>query len=171
MKPRKADTRLLERSYRRGFTLIEVMVVIAIIAIIATLAIPSQVGVVHQKRVIEVIELLEPYKANIEQYYRLNNGSFPLDNAEAGLPEPRKLIGNYIEKTQVRSGVMHIYLGRKMAENLHNKIVSIRPVYVKDSPASPISWVCGYDQIPSGMVAAGTNMTNLEKIYLPGRCR
>lgn len=159
------------RNIKHGFTLIEVMVVIAIIAIIATIAMPSQVGAVNQKRVIEALELLEPYKESIEDYYRSHLGKFPKDNKQAGFPEPDKLIGSYINKTQVRDGVLHMYLGRKMPENLHNKIISIRPLYVKNSPNSPISWVCGFDEIPSGLTGAGRNLTDLERGNLPGRCR
>ena len=154
-----------------GFTLIEVMVVIAIVAILATLAIPSQVGAVNQKKIVEALELLEPYKKVIEGYYHSHTGRFPEDNKQAGLPEADKLIGTYINKTEIRDGVMHMYLGRKMPENLHNKIISIRPLYVKDSPNSPISWVCGFDEIPSGLTGAGRNLTDLERGYLPGRCR
>ena len=154
-----------------GFTLIEVMVVIAIIAILATLAIPSRMGEITQKRVIESIELVEPYKASIENYFRLHGGEFPDDNAAAGLPDPNKIIGNYLEKMEVRDGAMHLYLGRKMPDNLHHKIVSIRPIFVKDSPQSPISWVCGASEVPLGMSASGRDLTDLSKIFLPGRCR
>lgn len=156
---------------KTGFTLIEVMVVIAIIAILATLAMPSQVGAVNQKKVVEALELLEPYKKNIEDYYHSHAGKFPKDNKQAGLPDADKLIGSYIRKTEIRDGVMHMYLGRKMPETLHNKIVSIRPLYVKDSPSSPISWVCGFDEVPSGLTGAGRNLTDLERGNLPGRCR
>jgi type IV pilus assembly protein PilA len=154
-----------------GFSLLEIMVVIAIIAIIATLAIPSQTGAITQRRVIESIELVEPYKANIEAYYHLHAGEFPKNNKEARLPESDKILGNYIEKMEVREGVMHLYFGQKMPEKLKHKILSIRPVFVKDSPNSRISWICGMNTIPNGMTAAGTNLTDFEILFLPGRCR
>jgi type IV pilus assembly protein PilA len=154
-----------------GFTLLEVMVVIAIIAILATLAIPSQIGAITQRRVLESKNLVEPYKGIIGAYFLGHAGEFPEDNEAAGLPEPNKILGNYLEKMEVRDGVMHLYLGQKMPAKLHHKIVSIRPIFVKDSPLSPIDWVCGKDEVPLGMTAAGINLTDLDVQFLPGSCR
>jgi len=155
----------------RGFSLIEIMVVIAIMAILATLAIPSQTGRITQQRIVETLELIEPYKSNIEAYYKSNGGNFPDDNDQAGMPEPNKIIGNYLEKLEIRAGVMHLYLGQKLPSQLHHKIISVRPVFVKDSPNSPVSWICGLNDIPSGMTGAGINLTDLDSLFLPGRCR
>lgn len=147
------------------------MVVIAIIAILATLAIPSKLGETTQKQIVETLELVEPYKSNIAQHYRANGGNFAQDNAAAGLPEPDKIKGNYLRKLEVRDGVMHLHLGQKLPSKLHNKILSLQPVFVQDSINSPVSWICGYNDKPSGMQAAGINLTDIEKTFLPGRCR
>ena len=154
-----------------GFTLLEIVIVIAIIAILASLAIPSQMGSITQKRVIETLELVEPYKHEIAIHFSTHSGKFPKNNKAAGLPLADKIIGNYLEKMELRDGVMHLYLGQKLPQQIHHKILSIRPVSVKDSPKSPISWVCGYNEVPQGMIAAGINLTDVENIFLPGRCR
>lgn len=159
------------REKQTGFSLMEVMIVIAIIAILATLAIPSQTGRVTQKKVLEALDMVEPYKKKIEQYYKFHSGGFPQDNFAAGVPDADKIKGNYVRKVEVRDGVLHIHLGQKMPKPMHDKIISVRPVFVKDSPGSPVSWVCGYSKAPNGMMAAGTNLTDLQKAFLPGRCR
>ena len=154
-----------------GFSLLELMVVVAVIAILATLALPSNLGRITQQRMVETIELVEPYKAYVAAYYRSNTGNFPEDNAAAGLPEPDKIKGNYLRKLEIRDGVMHLTLGQKLPDSLHDKVLSIRPVYVKDEPSTPISWICGNAEVPPGMHAAGTNLTDVETLFLPGRCR
>ena len=155
----------------KGFSLLELMVVIAIIAILAMLAIPSQTGRVTQKRIIETLELVEPFKEKIEDYYRLNSGNFPQDNAAVGLPDADKIKGNYLRKLEVRDGVMHLYLGQKLPKSLHDKILSIRPVFVKDELSVGLSWVCGNNPKPDGMESPGRNLTDIDLILLPGRCR
>lgn len=155
----------------RGFSLLELMVVIAIIAILATLAVPSQTGRITQKRIVETLELVEPFKENIQNYYQLNTGSFPKDNAAAGMPDANKIKGNYLRKLEVRDGVLHLYLGQKLPEQLHDKTLSLRPVFVEDEPSVRLSWICGNNAKPDGMRSPGRNLTDIDLIFLPGRCR
>lgn len=158
--------------YRRtcGFTLIEMLVVVAIIAILAVIAIPSK-GYRHiQIQVVETLDLAEPVTAKITEYYALN-GSFPENNAALGLPEPDKYKGNYLSALKVEKGAIQLTLGQKSPEMLQGKTLTLQPVYVKNSPQVPASWICGYDPAPSGMSAAGDNRTDIAFKYLPLRCR
>jgi type IV pilus assembly protein PilA len=155
----------------RGFTLIELVIVLAVLAILATLALPSPAGRITQQRVVETLELVEPFKKNVAQYFVSSAGEFPKTNIEAGVPEPKKIIGNWLESMEVRDGAMHLTLGQKLGPGLHGQILSVQPVFVQDSPGSPISWVCGYNKVPEGMIAAGANLTSVEMGNLPLRCR
>ncbi len=156
---------------QRGFSLLELMVVIGIIAILATLAIPSQAGRVTQERVVETLELIETYKGNVNTFYQLSGGEFPTDNEAAGMPEPEKIKGLYLRKLEVREGAIHLTLGQNLPKQLHNTIVSLRPVYVEDAVQTGLSWVCAGQKIPDGMQVAGSDLTNLDLQFLPGRCR
>ena len=154
---------------KSGFTLIEIVVVIGIIAILALVAIPSQANRFNQKRIAETIELAENFKQTIQAFYQLN-GEFPADNEEAGMPAADKILGNYLEGIEVVDGAMHLQLGNKLTR-FSGQIVSIFPVFVEDSPASPISWVCGNGSTPEGMTIAGENKTSISIANLPLSCR
>lgn len=153
-----------------GFTLLEMLVVLAIIAILATLVMPSNANRHIQKQVLESVELVERYQGNLEALY-VATGAFPEDNKAAGMPEPEKIIGHFLQRVDVENGAMHLQFGRKFPESLAGKRLSIRPLIVEGSPGSPVSWVCGYDAVPQGMKANADNRTNLELTHLPLRCR
>ncbi len=153
-----------------GFTLMEMLVVLAVLAILATMMVPTSGYRNLQQQVLESVELVERYKLPLETSLRAS-GKFAKNNKAAGMPEPDKMIGNYLQSVTVEDGAMHLTFGRKFPESRHGKVLSIRPLMVKDSPASPISWVCGYDDVPEGMEAVGENRTDLDIKALPLRCR
>lgn len=154
----------------RGFTLIEVLVVLTIIGLLAMMAIPNRTGTIARTQITESIKLIEDYKTLVALYYR-NVGRFPANNGEAGLPAADKIRGNYITRVDVVDGGFHIELGAKIRDELTGKILSIRPIYVEGSLNSPISWICGNDSVPEGMSASGNNQTNVDLQFLPIRCR
>jgi len=155
---------------RLGFSLVEMLVVLAILSILLVMAIPSKSGQVNQVKINESLLLVESYKAQIEAVYRIS-GEFPTDNDAAGLPAPRQIIGNYLQATYIDRGAFHLELGNKITEELEGKVVSLRPIFVPGAPNAPISWVCGHDTVPSGMIAGGENRTDVEVTHLPLVCR
>ena len=138
-------------------------------AILALIAIPSQLNKHNQVKIAETVDLAENFKQKIQLYYQVN-GTFPVDNVAAIMPEPDKIIGNYLKRLDVIDGAMHLVLGKKLTR-FEDQIVTIYPVYVEGSLISPISWVCGYGVPPDGMLAAGENKTSVAKTNLPIRCR
>jgi len=154
----------------RGFTLIEMLVVLAVIAILSMLALPSSNGRAVQLMIVETLGLMGPFQKKIAENYSLT-GSFPVNNENAKIPVAENILGNYLVAAEVESGAIHLRLGQKMPPALHGQLLSLRPVYVVNSPASPVSWVCGFDSVPVGMLAAGVNRTNVELQNLPLRCR
>lgn len=154
----------------KGFTLIELMVVVAIIGILASVAMPSYQTYITRAQVVESLVIVGELKTTVAEYYK-QTGRFPEDNQQAGLPESQFLLGNYVAGIQLSNGAFHITLGNKVNQQLMGKTLTIRPIVVTGSPASPFSWVCGTASIPKGMEAVGENKTSLEAALLPSECR
>ncbi|EMT8253904.1 pilin [Neisseria gonorrhoeae] len=81
---------------QKGFTLIELMIVIAIVGILAAVALPAYQDYTARAQVSEAILLAEGQKSAVTEYY-LNNGTWPEDNTSAGVASPDKIIGKYVE--------------------------------------------------------------------------
>lgn len=154
----------------RGFTLIELMIVVSIIGILAGVAIPSYQSYTARAQVAEALQIAGELKSYVADQYR-HSGVFPANNGAAGVPEPDKLLGNYVKRIELENGAFHIHLGNKIRDGLDGKIISIRPIVVTGSPASPFSWVCGHSPAPDGMEAVGVDRTDVDKAMLPPPCR
>lgn len=153
-----------------GFTLIEMMVVVAIIAILALMALPTPDPAISRKQVSESLDLIEDYK-RLVAFYQKSTQVFLKDNKEAGIPAPDKLLGNYVDRIDFKDGAFHLHFGNKAHPNIKNKTLSVQPIMVKGSPESPISWICGKAAVPEGMQAVGENRTDIDVKDLPLNCR
>jgi type IV pilus assembly protein PilA len=154
----------------RGFTLIELMVVVAIIGILSSMAIPTYQDFVIRAQLTEALNLTEGVKKAITDYY-VEKKQFPQDNQTAGVPKPEHLIGNYVTGVQVKEGAIHVTLGNRINAHVEGKVLSLRPAIVTTNPSSPISWLCGYAQPVNGMTAIAENKTTVPDSFLSPTCR
>lgn len=152
-----------------GFTLIEILVVLALLAILVAMAAPSLDNKVARTQIAESVDLLKQLKEQVNTYYTLNQ-NFPHTNLDADIPPANKLIGNYVERVELVDGAFHINFGNKATAQLKGKTLSLRPIIVKGSAKSPMSWLCGNASIPDGMEAVGQNRTTVTAKYLPINC-
>ncbi|EMT4752233.1 pilin, partial [Neisseria gonorrhoeae] len=90
---------------QKGFTLIELMIVIAIVGILAAVALPAYQDYTARAQVSEAILLAEGQKSAVAGYY-LNNGKWPADNGAAGVASSDKIKGKYVQKVEVENGVV-----------------------------------------------------------------
>ncbi|ENW1824126.1 pilin, partial [Neisseria gonorrhoeae] len=91
---------------QKGFTLIELMIVIAIVGILAAVALPAYQDYTARAQVSEAILLAEGQKSAVTEYY-LNNGEWPKDNDSAGVASsPTDIKGKYVKSVTVAKGVV-----------------------------------------------------------------
>jgi type IV pilus assembly protein PilA len=154
----------------RGFTMIEILVVLAIIGILALISLPNFLDTIIRNDVVEALTLADIAKKPIADSWTLNQ-SFPSTNAGAGLPSPEKVVNNLISSLVVEGGAIHITFGNRANAAIKGKMLTLRPAVVKDAPIVPVAWVCGYAEGPAQMTVEGENKTNIPMRYLPQKCR
>ena len=139
-----------------GFTLIELMIVVAIIAILAAIAIPAYQNYLIRAQVTEGMSLAGGAKAAVWDYVS-NTGTFPPSNQTAGLPAPASISGKYVSGVNVTGGKITVSFAGPGA-NL--AIQSQRLVLSPSMGTGSITWTCNS--------SAGTT---LDPKYLPSSCR
>lgn len=88
------------KAIQKGFTLIELMIVIAIVGILAAVALPAYQDYTARAQMSEALTLAEGQKTAVVEYYS-NNGVFPKNNASAGVASASEIVGKYVAKVDV----------------------------------------------------------------------
>ncbi len=158
---------------QQGFTLIELMIVVAIIGILAAVAIPAYQDYTIRAQVSEGLNMAGEAKASVSDFYS-NRGRLPSGNASAGLPTAGSLTGNYVDNIAVNSGVVTITYGNRVNNNVASSTLALNPFTADGCGSCPVVWVCGDATAPSGtsiISGATAATTDLLAKYLPADCR
>ncbi|EMT7884953.1 pilin [Neisseria gonorrhoeae] len=159
---------------QKGFTLIELMIVIAIVGILAAVALPAYQDYTARAQVSEAILLAEGQKSAVTEYY-LNNGKWPADNGAAGVASSATDIkGKYVESVTVTNGVVTAKMNSTgVNKEIQGKKLSL---WARRQDGS-VKWFCGQPvkraNDGTDAVTADTTAGNdkIDTKHLPSTCR
>jgi type IV pilus assembly protein PilA len=137
---------------QQGFTLIELMIVVAIIGILAAIAIPAYQDYTIRAQVSEGLNLSGGAKAAVTEYYQ-DRGTFGADNATVGLEAALNIKGKYVKSVTAAGAVVTVLYGF----DAHNLINTKSVTMTATDNSGSISWVC-----------AGAGIADK---HLPAACR
>ncbi|MCS4503428.1 pilin [Arhodomonas aquaeolei] len=139
---------------QQGFTLIELMIVVAIIGILAAIAIPAYQDYVARSQVTEAVSLSSGLKTSVAEIYTSEGTFTPADSGNLGLPASADISGEYVNNVAVADGVITATMENSgVAEAIQGGTLVFSPI----TNAGSIEWSC--------------NGGTIGDEYLPSRCR
>ncbi len=147
------------KKVQQGFTLIELMIVVAIIGILAAIAIPAYQDYTIRAQVSEGLSLSGAAKAAVTEYYQ-DQGVYPADNATAGLEPAANISGKYVSLVTVGANVITVTYAANGTQTANNNINGATLTMTALDNGGSVSWTCA-----GGAILGG------EPKWLPAACR
>ena len=136
---------------QKGFTLLELMIVVAIMGILVAIALPQYQNYQVRARIGDALNLVGSAKTAVGVYYSEEN-DWPFNNAEAGLSDPESISSVHVREIRIQSttppcGIIRIRL-RDISElgAMKNESIYLTPTAPTDSEKT-IQWTCGIESL------------------------
>jgi type IV pilus assembly protein PilA len=159
------------KSLQKGFTLIELMIVVAIIGILAAIAIPAYQDYTVRAQVTEGLSLAAAVKAGVAEAYA-NTGTWPTDLTAAGGTNATPPSGKYVTSVTVGTGVITITYGSAANTAISAKTLTLFPGTTTNND---IVWACSNGAVPTTAptwaTAPSAIGTEVATKYRPKVCR
>ncbi|HGH7020759.1 TPA: pilin [Neisseria meningitidis] len=161
---------------QKGFTLIELMIVIAIVGILAAVALPAYQDYTARAQVSEAILLAEGQKSAVTEYY-LNHGTWPGNNSSAGVATSSEIKGKYVKSVTVANGVITATM---LSSGVNKEIQGKKLSLWAKRQAGSVKWFCGLpvtraaanaDTVAAAAAANGKTDDKINTKHLPSTCR
>ena len=141
------------KTVQQGFTLIELMIVIAIIGILAAVALPAYQDYVARAQVAEAMSLGSGLKVAVAESYADKGDFDDADNGSDGIPASTSVTGKYVSGVVVANGLITATMGGDASASITGNTLILSPT----TSSGSLSWTC--------------NTGDLEDKYLPSACR
>ena len=146
---------------QQGFTLIELMIVVAIIGILAAIAIPAYQDYTIRAQVSEGLNLASGAKAAVSETF-MDRGVMPANNTAAGMEASTNITGKYVASVGVNTGIITATFSNTGNQSANLSINSATLLLTPDGVTTPgsVNWTC-----------AGGNILSSNPKWLPSACR
>jgi type IV pilus assembly protein PilA len=147
-----------------GFTLIELMIVVAIVGILAAIAIPAYETYVIRAQVSEGLNMLGDAKQRVAESF-LNRGEAPADRLVAGLTgAPTDTAGKYVQAVDVVNGALIVTFGYEANAKINGLTMTMTPY---ETSGVGVVWRCGAAPAPMAAQLMGTAGGGNQAAYIP----